>query len=395
MTNSPAPDGKTQADLLNDLRHGSLREQEQALQRLGAVGDAESLDAVIDYIRSQPDAPGEAALDALRVLASKFMPLDRYGMAEAAMPYLSADNWNHRLVATRLLGTHPSELATARLRELVTESIDKILAEQQSRFSAVKMLAERTLGESMLALASCGKLAALPDMLGYMDEPELRPLATRGLGMIGSETERPRLEDLTEDPDIRVRDSAQWALGLMDERIEALTNPPAQPAEPPPDRIHPVYWAHRNLIASDDSLLQFLIVRVAIEHLILDAFFSDGRVPEGCLVTVRRYSGDTPPEFRFNRAEIVGVWQYAFQGPELFETEKPTSALPVPPRPGLPNSRLPGITITYPMSLTETGDGLVSFDCVFGPMFGRGWLYQVNRQDGAWTFHLSRRLWAS
>src|SRR5262249_48593736 len=147
----------------------------------------------------------------------------------------------------------------------------KIVAEQYSRFSAVKMAAERTLAESMMALASCGKLIALPDILGFMDESELRPLATRALGLIGSETERPRLEDLTEDEGIRVRDSGRWSLGLMDERIEMLTNPPAQPQEPPPDRMHPVYWAHRNLIASDDALLQFVIVRVAIEHLILDS----------------------------------------------------------------------------------------------------------------------------
>ncbi len=395
MTNPPAPDGRTQADLLHDLRHGSPPQQEQALIRLGAVGDAESLDAVIDYLRAQPDGPRGPALDTLRILANKYMPLDRYGMAEAVLPYLSSADWNQRFVATRLLNTHPSELATDRLRDLVQESLDKAVAEQSARFSATKMFAERTLAESIMALANCGKLVALADVLHYLDNAELRPVATRALGLIGSETERLHLEDLTEDLDIRVRDSAQWALGLMDERIEMLTNPPAQPPEPPPDRMHPIYWAHRALIASDDLLHQFLIVRVAIEHLMLDPFLSEGRVPEECTITVRRYEGEQPPEFRFNRAEIVGVWRYAFQGPELYPTDVPRSAATAMPRPGQPGGRGAGITITYPIPLAEQSEGLVSFDCIFGPFFGRGWIYQIARRDEGWTFAQVRRTWAS
>jgi HEAT repeat protein len=395
MTNPSAPEGKTQAELLNDLKNGSPQEQEQAVIRLGAVGDAESLDAVVEFLRSQADGARGPALDTLRVLANKYMPLDRYGMAEAVIPFLSASEWSQRFMATRLLNTHPSELATGRLREVVQEAMDKVIAEQGTRFSTVKMLAERTLAESIMALASCGKLSALADIVRYLDNSELRPIAARALGMIGSETERDRLEDLTEDTDIRVRDSAQWALGLMDERIEMLTNPSAQPPEPPPDRMHPAYWAHRNLIASDDDLIQFLIVRLSIEHLILDPFFSDGRVPEECLITLRQYEGDTPPEFRFNRAEIVGLWQYQFQGPELGQVEKPASPLPPPAfRPGSAANRGASITVTYPITLPQTGEGLVSFDCLFG-FFGRGWIYHVARQNEEWTFAQVRRTWAS
>src|SRR6185503_14837731 len=176
MTNPSAPEGKTQAELLNDLKNGSPQEQEQAVIRLGAVGDAESLDAVVEFLRSQPDGARGPALDALRVLANKYMPLDRYGMAEAVIPFLSASEWSQRFMATRLLNTHPSELATGRLREVVQEAMDKVIAEQGMRFSTVKMLAERTLAESIMALASCGKLAALADIVRYIDNNELGPI---------------------------------------------------------------------------------------------------------------------------------------------------------------------------------------------------------------------------
>jgi len=396
MTNPPAPDGRTLAELLHDLRHGSLQEQEQALLRLGAVGDAESLDAVVDLMGSLPDELRNTALDTLRILANKFMPLDRYGMAEALIPYLASADWAQRLVSTRLLNTHPSELATEDLRTVVQESIDRLTGEQNGRFSPARMVAERVLVESIMALANCGRLGALRDILDFLDDVNLRPIAVRALGLVGSETERDRLEDLVEDPDIRVRDGAQGALGLMDERIEQLTNPPDQIPEPPPDRLHPVYWAHRALEASDDDLLQFLIVRIAVEHLMLDPFLSEGRVPEECLITVRRFVGNNPPEWRANRAEIIGVWQYLFQGPELSRMEKPAPAGPPQlPRPGLPGSRGAGITVSYPANIEEKGEGLVSFDCLFGPFFGRGWVYHVARRDGAWTFSLVRRTWAS
>jgi hypothetical protein len=224
-------------------------------------------------------------------------------MAEGLIPYLSADEWSQRLVATRLLSTHPSELATGDLRNVVQASIEKLTSEQSSRFSPARMVAERVLVESIMALANCGRLSALPDILDYLEDTNLRPIAVRALGVVGSETERDRLEDLVEDPDSRVRDGAQWALGLMDERIEQLTNPPDQIPEPPPDRLHPVYWAHRVLEASDDDLLQFLIVRIAVEHLMLDPFLSEGRVPEECLITIRRFVGNNPPEWRANRRD--------------------------------------------------------------------------------------------
>ena len=64
-------------------------------------------------------------------------------------------------------------------------------------------------------------------------------------------------------------------------------------------------------------------------------------------------------------------------------------------RPGMPGSRGAGITISYPANIEEKGEGLVSFDCLFGPFFGRGWMYHVARRDGEWTFSLVRRTWTS
>src|SRR5262245_46809818 len=121
MTNPSAPDGRTLPELLHDLRHGSLQEQEQALIRLGAVGDAESLDAVVEMMGEMPDELRNTSLDTLRILANKFMPVDRYSMAEALLPYLRVEDWAQRLVATRLLSTHPNEMATGDLRTVVEE----------------------------------------------------------------------------------------------------------------------------------------------------------------------------------------------------------------------------------------------------------------------------------
>src|SRR5574342_1242737 len=108
MTNPPAPDDRTQAELLDDLRHGSAQAQEQALIRLAAVGDAESLDAVIETASDLRKELRGLALETLRILAGKYMPIDRYGMAEALLPYLSSDEWPQRLIAARLLSSHPS-----------------------------------------------------------------------------------------------------------------------------------------------------------------------------------------------------------------------------------------------------------------------------------------------
>jgi len=398
--NSSIPDNRTQAELLDDLRSGSLQEQEEALARLAAVGEAEALDAVVEYLCNQAESSRAPALEALRVLANKFMPVDRYGLAEALLPFLSSKDWSHRLMATRLFNAYPSELATEDVRKMVEEAWHKVTTEYATKprpTSPARLIVERTLAEGIVAMASCGRLSVLPQILDYLDDQNLRPIATRALGVIGSETERERLEDLIEDPDFRVRDSAQWALGHMDDRIEMLTNPPAHLLEPPPDRLHPVYWAHRQLHASDEPLLQFLIVRVAIEHLMLDAFLNEGRVPEECLITVRCYEGKTPPDFKLNRAEIVDVWQYHWHGPELkrLEDKATSQGKPRTQRPGLPPRRGAGVTISYPTSLVFEGEGLVGFDCLFGPFFGRGWLYHITRQDDDWGFSLVRRTWAT
>ncbi len=404
MFAQPTPDNRTQAELLNDLRYGSPHEQEEALIRLAAVGEAEALDAVVDYLREQPPVSSSAALEAIRVLAFKYLPVDRYGLAEVLIPYLSAQDWRHRITATRLLNTHPSELAVEPLRQLVHEARNRLIEEEQRRhLSPLRMLIERTLSESIIAVANCGRLLVLPDILEMLDHPGLRAVATRALGVIGSETERLRLEDLIEDDNVQVRDAAQWALGLMDERIEMFTMPPDQIPQPPPDRLHPIYWAHRQLQASEDDLLQFLIVRIAIEHLTLDHNLSEGRVPETCLINVRCYEGNIPPDFRRGEAKLVGIWRYVWQGPFLTRIHPQSNAPPgqssTPQGDAVrrPAKEKPSVSITvsYSSTLSTKGEGLVGFDCLFGPFMGRGWIYRVALRDGGWTFSLVRRTWAS
>jgi HEAT repeat protein len=397
MSSQPGQDDRTHSELLNDLRFGSPHAQEEALARLVAVGEAEALDAVIDYLRSQEPVNYDAGLDALRILAGKYMPLDRYGLAEASMPYLSSEDWSQRLGATRLLSAHPNELAAGSLRTLLHEAKSKVIEERRSKFSPLRVVAERTLAESVLALASCGRLMAQRDMHDLLEEKPMRALATRGLGIIGSETDRPLLEDLAEDEDVRTRDAAQWSLALMDERAEQFMRPPDSVPEPPPDRLTPIYWAHRRLNASDDDFLQFLITRVAIEHLMLDALLMDGRVPEECLITVRRFAGNIPPDFRANNAEIVGSWKYYASGPYIEELEdRPALPAPAPQRPGgLPAPRTSQITISYPAIMPDADEGLVSFDCIFEPFLGKGWIYKITQRDGEWTFTVVRRTWSS
>jgi HEAT repeat protein len=397
MSNQPSRDDRTQSELLHDLRFGSPQAQEEALARLAAVGEAEALDAVVDYLRFQEPTSSEAALEALRVLAGKYMPIDRYGLAEVSTPYLSSEDWSQRLGATRLLSSYPNELATEGLRILLHEARHKVAEERRNKFSPLRVVTERTLAESILALASCGRLMAQRDMLDLLEEKLLRPLATRGLGIIGSETDRPLLEDLAEDDDVRTRDAAQWALALMDERAEQFMRPPDHAPEPPPDRLTPVYWAHRRLNASDDDFLQFLITRVAIEHLMLDALLMDGRMPEECLITVRRYHGSIPPDFRANNAEIVGTWKYYASGPDIEELEdRPQLPAPAPHRPGgLSAPRPSQITVSYPADLPDGDEGLVSFDCVFEPFIGRGWIYKITQRGSGWSFTVVRRTWSS
>lgn len=396
MFPQPSQDDRTQAQLLQELRSGTPQVQEEALTRLAAVGEAEALDAVVDYLLSQPPGSSNAGLDALRVLAGKYLPADRYGLAEVTIPYLASEDWSKRLGATRLLGSHPNELATDALRDLIDEARHKALEERRSRFSAVRVMVERTLAEAILAMAACGRLMAQHDVYDLMEERAFRSLATRALGIIGSETDRYQLEDLAEDEDARVRDAAQWSLSLMDERAEQFMRPPDQVPAPPPARLTPIYWAHRQLWASEDDLIQFLVVRVGIEHLMLDGLLADGRVPDECTITLRKYAGNQPPEYRFNTAPVVGMWKYYASGPVLEEIENPEPTMPVPPatRSNLPMPRVSHMTISYPAALDEGSDeALVSFDCVFEPFLGRGWMYRITQRSDGWGFTVLRRTW--
>jgi hypothetical protein len=389
MSILPGSDDRTQAELLDNLRYGTQDEQEQALERLTAVGEAEALDAVVEHLCEHPAHATKAALDALRVLANKYMPVDRYSLAEALIPYLESNDWEKRLGAARLLNAHPNELAVEPLRDLVYDARQRVYEERGRRTSTARMLAERTLGEGIMALANCGRLLALPDILELLEDPALQIVATRALGVIGSETERLTLDELCEHADPRVRDAAQWGLGLMDERAEQFMNPPAVPPEPPPDRLSPVYWTHRQLEAdAADDLLQFLIVRVAIEHLMLDEYLSEGRVPERCTIMVRRYAGATPPERQQTAGEPVGIWEYSWYGPTLRRRT-------APPRPGHAlRGRSGTITIIYPEDLPYDGTGLVSFECRLGSFSGEGWIYRVERRGGEWMFARQRRSWS-
>jgi len=395
MSAQTAPEDRTQEELLHDVRYGSSEERESALSRLATVGEAEALDAVIDFLQKAPqDESAEVGLDALRVLAHKFTPLERYGLTEALIPFLYDRDWQKRLISVRLLNAYPNELAIEPIRMLVYEAREKIYQEQHIASTATRILTERTLSEAIMALANGGRLLVLPDILEMMEEPALRVVATRSLGLIGSDTERARLEDLIEDRDPRVRDAAQWALALMDERAEQFLNPPSEIPAPPPGRLNPLYWAHRQLEACDDSLIQFLIVRIAIEHLILDRFVSDGNVPEWCTITVRRYLGDSPPNHRENDAEIIGVWDYSFHGPRLRRRSRVNSSVRTV-RPKTSSGRGAIITISYPESLPVTDWGLVSYDCQFQPFHGQGMIFKVYEQNEGWTFIQRHNTWTT
>jgi hypothetical protein len=388
-------DHRTQAELLRELREGSPRQQELALNRLAYVGEAEALDAVVDYMKGQPPAGTRAGLRALRILAMKYMPGSRYDLAEALLPYLESEDWSQRITAARLLNNYPNELATDPLWNAIVDAQERISDEPDNRrLSTKRALAERVLAETVMAYANCGKLVVLPDILAMLDEPYLKPLATRALGMIGSDTERDRLEDLAEDENIHVRDAAQWSLGWMDERAAQFEIPPNEIPEPPPDRISPLYWSHRQLFASDDPLEQFLVVRLMVEHVILDTLFTEGHVSEGWTLLLRRFEGEVPPDFRQNHALLDGAWAYAWNGPGLDSTEAPSPlpalVSPAPGRAGQP----PSITLSYPTDLSFRGEGLISLDCLNEPGYGRGWIYHLRLVDGAWTFSRVRQTWA-
>nr|MBN1228512.1 HEAT repeat domain-containing protein [Anaerolineae bacterium] len=393
MSTQPGPDDRTQGDLLHNLQFGTPIEQENALARLATVGEAEALDAVIAYLLEHPgDTTG---LHALRVLAHKYMPQDRYGLADALLPYLISNSWQHRLYAVRLLNTYPTELAVEGLRDLIYDALDSYEKERQKRSSSPeRILLERTLGETIMALANSGRLFVLPDILSLLDDPALRSVSTKALGIIGSETERLRLEDLIEDADPQVRDSAQWALHFMDERAQQFLNPPGEIPEPPPDRLSQLYWAHRKLAASPDDLIQFLITRVGIEHLILDRFVSEGQVPDLCTIVLRCYTGQTPPDHHSNQADLKGIWEYRWQGPHLQQRLDPRQAKHKI-RPPLPLGRGAIMTISFPEHIDITENGLVSYDCQFQPFFGHGLVYRVFWGNGGWSFVLHRKTWAT
>jgi len=405
MSISPDPDIRTQEELLDDLYNTSSPDLDRTLKRLAAVGEAEALDEVVDFLRSYNSDARKTGLDTLRVLANKYTPTDRYGLAEALISFLDDPELAQRLSATRLLNTHPNELATYPLRDLVYETFDQLHGEVLNRFSPRRLLTERLLGESIMAMANCGRMTVLPDIIELVEEPIVRPVATRAIGVIGSETERDLLEELAEDHDVRVRDAAQWALGLMDDRMDQFLNPPTEIPEPPPDRINPIYWSHRQLVANDDDLSQFMVVRVGIEHLLLDSFLGDGRIPEGCVVFLCEYEGTTPPDFRREDRDmrVIQAWQYRWHGPSLRKLDPAPEIPSVPQAPtrlnrlsrSKNNTLKSSITISYPADMHYTQEGLVSFDCLFEPYFGRGWFYHIAHNGEQWQFSRIKPTWRS
>jgi len=284
------PEYRTQDELLHTLLHGAPAEQDVALMRLADVGDAEALDAIIDYLRPKLPNVSPSGLRVLQVLATKYIPTDRYSLTELLLPFLELDDWNRRLVVVRLLTIHPNELAVDPLREVIAEARAEV---ENARQRPSRPFAEPTLnallGESILALAHCGHMSVLPDITEFLEDPMLRPVAVQALGIIGTDSDRPQLEDYAEDDDVRVRDAAQWSLGLMDDRLAQLMAGPEGWPEPPPGRLHPLYWMHRQLFASNDPLLQFLVIRIAIEHILLDRFHPERRVPRACIIVARRF----------------------------------------------------------------------------------------------------------
>jgi HEAT repeat protein len=379
------PDNRTQAELLHDLlNEGSPNEQRHILARLTAIGEAEALDAVVDYLRDGHPSTAGAAFSTLRVLATKYIPRDRYSLTEAVIPFLTSQQWRERLSASRILNTHPNELAIDSLRNLVDEARQRVYDERHNRFSPRLLVAERTLWEGILALANCGRLSVMPDIDDMMTDPYLRPIATRALGVIGSETQRPRLDDLAEDEDVRVRDAAQWSLALMDERAAQFQIPPHEQPAPPPDRLSTITWAHRQLFASDDTLVQFLVVRFAVEHLLLDEFLAEGRTPIPCQIELREYDGPTPPTHEDNDLPTEARWVYHWQGPDLTPLEE-----------GDAPACKSRVVITMPDMLMFDGEGTIAADCWFDSYLSRGWHYHIEYKQHGWTFAQTRQTWSS
>ncbi len=397
MHSSPGERGKTQEEFIHDLRDGSATDQRKALESLALIGDADALDEIIHYLQRNPDQTGQA-LKTLNVLAHKFFPDSRYDLADVVLPYLKASSWFQRLTAVRIFNTHPSELVVEPLHDLIDQGLTQLNEEEKKRFSFSKTQIEITLAEAITAIANCGKTTVLSDILAWLDNPLTRIAATRGLGIIGLETERPHLLELTEDRDPRVRDASQWALALMDDRQSQLDIPPDQVPEPPPDRLNPIYWSHRQLVASpDDEIIQVLVVRIAIEHLILDTFINQGRALDTCHIILREYASETPPEAGSTiTSRQTGVYFYQWQGPVLGEALNTNPKLPVP-HTFFTQSTWPGPTIAiyYPEDLLSKGDGMIGTHLYFDPQYGRGAEYRLVERDGRWIFTLVKKTWTT
>jgi hypothetical protein len=331
----------------------------------------------------------------LQVLATKYIPTDRYSLTELLLPFLELDDWNRRLVVVRLLTIHPNELAVDPLREVIAEARAEV---ENARQRPSRPFAEPTLnallGESILALAHCGHMSVLPDITEFLEDPMLRPVAVQALGIIGTDSDRPQLEDYAEDDDVRVRDAAQWSLGLMDDRLAQLMAGPEGWPEPPPGRLHPLYWMHRQLFASNDPLLQFLVIRIAIEHILLDRFHPERRVPRACIIVARRFPDEDAlrAASSYEEGERVGGWVYQGDGPVLRPYRGPERPGRQKGKKNLPSwaSFRPAIVIRYPATLEEKGHGLAYFERYIFPLRMPMWEYYLRREEDGWEFYCSR-----
>ncbi len=389
------PDYRTQEELLHTLEHGAPNEQDAALARLADVGDAEALDAVITYLSTRLPHISPTGLRVLQVLANKYTPLDRYSLTELLVPFLQTGDWNRRLAIVRLFATHPNELAVEHLRQLIAKTRQEI---ENARQRPARPFAEPTLNtllaETILALAHCGHMSVLPDITEFLEDPPLRPVAVQALGIIGTDSDRPQLEEYAEDDDVRVRDAAQWALGMMDDRLAQLMAGPEGWPEPPPDRLLPVYWAHRQLLAASDPLLQFLVTRIAIEHILLDRFFFERRNPRICAIIARRFPNEdalraaSSPE----GGERMGGWLYRGDILSLEPYDGPERPGPMRREQGAPSwvSWRPSIVIRYPVTLEERGHGIAFFERYLFPLPMPVWEYYLKREEDKWEFYCYR-----
>lgn len=397
MFNPPGERGKTQEEYIRDLHHGSLTDQKKALQSLALIGDAEALDEVIRFLHENSEQASQA-LKTLNILAHKYFPDNRYDLADVVLPFLKSNSWFQRLTAVRILNTHPSELVVEPLREMIEEGFIRLTEEGKKRFSFSKNQIEITLMEAIIAIANCGKTSVLSEILTWLEDPVARAAATRGLGIIGAETERPRLLELAEDRDPRIRDAAQWSLALMDDREAQFNIPPDEAPEPPPDRLSPIYWSHRKLLEDEeDEIVRLMVVRIAIEHLILDTFINQGKALDTCHIILRAYEGNAPPEpGSTDSSQLVDVFFYQWQGPIVGRALDMNQKLPVPHMVFTQNNWPgPTIAIYYPEDLLSRGEGLISTHLYFDPQYGRGALYQIMERDNKWIFALIKKTWST